>query len=769
MGQEYMNPKNINYDKIINLSRRRFLVTGVTAGAGLTLGVYLGGCNKPSAEKATEAAADKMAAAATNEAGPGLAGGEVVTDSSFEPNAFIRIGSDNMVTVVSKHLEMGQGTYTGLATLVAEELDASWDQIHVEGAPADAKRYNNLFWGPTQGTGGSTAMANSFEQMRKAGAAARAMLVGAAAQKWDTPADSIAIKDGVLSHGNLRATFGELAELAAHQPVPTDAFLKDPDEFRLIGTVLPRKDSKEKCYGKAVYTQDVKLPGMLTAVVAHAPRFGGKVKSFDATEAKALKGVVEVVQIPNGVAVLAKDTWSAKKGRDLLTIVWDESSAFKLGSDEILAQYKQLAESAGAVARKDGDAEQAMTQAAQTFEAAYEFPYLAHAALEPMNCVVKLTAESCEIWNGEQLHTGDQMSLAALFGIPPEKVIINMLYAGGSFGRRANPHSDYVLEAASIAKAINGKAPVKLVWLREDDTQAGYYRPMYYHKIKAGLDKDGKPVSWQHRIVGQSIIKGTPFEGGLIKDGVDGTSVEGVANLPYSVPNISVDLHSPEIDIPVQWWRSVGSTHTAFAVETFIDELAVAAKQDPVDYRMRLLDKHPRHTTVLKLAAEKAGWGSPLAAGKGRGIAVHESFNTYVAQVAEVTVKDDGSYSVDRVVVAVDCGIAVNPDIIKAQMEGGMGFGLSAVVSSKITLKDGKVEQSNFHDYTVLRMNQMPEVEVHIVKSAQPPSGVGEPATPVIAPAVANALFNVTGQRFYVLPIVNVSNTQLASRRKHVA
>lgn len=741
-------------NKIINLSRRKFLVSSVALGSGLTLGVYLSGCDKSSDAP---------------EAGPGKAGSGIVSEVSFEPNAFVRIGGDNTVTVISKHLEMGQGTYTGLATLVAEELDAAWGQVRIEAAPADASLYNNLFWGPAQGTGGSTAIANSFEQMRKAGAAARAMLVAAAAQKWGVKADTIEIRDGILNHkaSDRQASFGELAELAAQQTVPEDVFLKEPDEFRLIGAQLPRKDSKDKTTGAAVYTQDIKLPGMLIAVVAHAPQFGAKVKSFNAEQARKVKGVVNVVEIPSGVAVLADNTWSAKQGRDALTVEWDDTQAFKLGSDEIMAEYKKLAGKPGMIARQQGDVEQAVAKASTTLEAEFEFPYLAHAAMEPMNCVVSINVDGCEMWNGAQLQTGDQFAVAGALGIAPEKVKINMLYAGGSFGRRANPHSDYVLEAAHIAKAINGKAPVKLVWMREDDTRAGYYRPMYYHKIKASLDKEGKLNAWQHRIVGQSIIKGTPFEAGLIKDGIDGTSVEGAANLPYAIPNMMVDLHSPGMGVPVQWWRSVGSTHTAFATETFIDEVAAAAKQDPLVFRRSLLKDHPRHLAVMELAAEKAGWGTPLPAGRGRGIAVHESFNTYVAQVAEVSVKEDGSYSVDRVVIAVDCGIAVNPDIIKAQMEGGMGFGLSAALSSKITLTEGRVDQSNFHDYTVLRMDQMPEVEVYIVKSAQAPTGVGEPATPVIAPAVANALFAVTGQRFYELPI-KLDKTRLA-QQKHVA
>ena len=460
-----------------------------------------------------------------------------------------------------------------------------------------------------------------------------------------------------------------------------------------------------------------------------------------------------MVQIPTGVAVLATDTWTAMKGRDVLQVEWDESEAFHLGSAEIMDDYKKRAREPGTIAHQAGDSDKAMRAAAKRVEAEYEFPFLAHAAMEPLNCVVQLTKQGCEIWNGVQSQTSDQEAVASLFDLKPEQVKINMLYAGGSFGRRANPHSDYVLEAASIVKAVNGMVPVKLVWTREDDMRAGYYRPMYYHKVAAGLDDKGKLVAWQHRIVGQSIIAGTSFEAGMVENGVDVTSVEGVANMPYAVPNITVDLITTSLPVPVQWWRSVGSTHTAFAVETFIDKLARAAGQDPVAFRRTLLKGHPHHLGVLNLATVKAGWGTPLPKGRGRGVAVHESFNTYVAEVAEVTLREDKTFSVDRVVIAVDCGIAVNPDMIRAQMEGGMGFGLSAALLSEITLKDGAVEQSNFHDYKMIDIGQMPEVEVYIVNSAEAPTGVGEPATPVIAPAVANALSSITGQTFGRLPL----------------
>lgn len=725
---------------IQNESRRRFL----QAGAGLTLAIYL----------APAGAARKAVAP--------------VAAASFEPNAFLRIGGDNTVTVISKHLEMGQGTYTGLATIVAEELDAAWSQVRVEGAPADAKRYNNLAFGPVQGTGGSTAMANSWDQLRQAGASARAMLVSAAAKKWKVPAGEIKVADGVVSHPGSRrkASFGELAAAAGAEALPTEVKLKDPKDFKLIGRHAPRKDAVDKTTGRAIFTQDVQLPDMLVAAVAHPPRFGAKVKGFDPAPVLAMPGVVEVVAystpVSSGVAVLARDTWSAFQGRDALKVDWDESSAFRLGSAEILERYRQLAKKPGAIARKEGAIAPALYGATKVLEASYDFPYLAHAAMEPMNCVVKLKPDGCEIWNGEQLHTPDQTKVAALLGLQPEQVQLHMLYAGGSFGRRASSQADYVVEAVSIAKAsANGSkgAPVKLVWTRNDDTRAGFFRPLFHHRLSAGLDAQGKPVAWHHRLVGQSILAGSPFAAMMIKDGIDPTSVEGAANLPYAIPNLQVELHTPEdIGVPVLWWRSVGSTHTAYSTEAFLDELAQAAGQDPVAYRLSLLgEAHPRHTGVLKLAAEKAGWGTPLPPGatairRGRGVAVHESFNSVVAQVAEVSVAADGSLTVDRVVCAVDCGIAINPDNVRSQVEGGVAFALSAALSGAITLKDGVVEQSSYQDYPILRIDQMPKVEVHIVPSGAPPTGIGEPGVPPLAPAVANAIAAATGKRLRSLP-----------------
>jgi isoquinoline 1-oxidoreductase beta subunit len=726
----------MNTRHIVNLSRRRFIAGSAASLAGLTLGILPGGC------------------AVQRQAGSGIADTTPETVGDFAPNAFLRIDTEGVVTVISKHLEMGQGTYTGLATLVAEELDADWDKVRVEGAPADAARYKNLFWGEVQGTGGSTAMANSWEQMRRAGAAARQMLVKAAAQYWQVDADQITVSSGVVEHSasDRQAGFGDLATLAAQQPVPETVWLKEPGEFKLIGQRIPRKDSQEKINGQALFTQDVKLPGMLTAVVLHPPRLGMKVKQIDPARALTVKGVRQVVEIPSGIAVVGNDFWSAKLGRDALSVIWDESEAFALSSEQILDDYRKLAEAPGLEARKEGDAATALRSSESVIEAEYSVPFLAHAAMEPMDCVVRIDTDRCEIWNGEQMQTGDQYQVAGLLGFKPQQVQIHMLYAGGSFGRRANPDADYVLEAVHIAKALEPDTPVKLIWTREDDTHGGYYRPIYLHRLRAVQGQDGAPLAWEQRIVGQSILKGTPFESVMVKNGIDTTSVEGAANLPYDIQHIQVDLHTTELPVPVLWWRSVGSTHTAFVVESFIDELAVKAGEDPLHYRRKLLRHHPRHLGVLNLAAEKAGWGEPLGRNQGRGIAVHESFNSYVAQVAEVSVRR-GVIRVNRVVIAVDCGIAINPDVVEAQMQGGMGFGLSAALFSELTFRDGRIEQSNYNDYRILSIDQMPEVEVYIVASAESPTGVGEPATPVIAPAVANAVFAATGQRLRQLPL----------------
>ncbi|WP_376992076.1 xanthine dehydrogenase family protein molybdopterin-binding subunit, partial [Bordetella pertussis] len=581
---------------IQNLSRRRF----VQGAGGLLLGLSL----PPLARRAM---------AAGPQAGDG-----------FAANAFVRIGADGRVTVLAKHLEMGQGAYTGLATLLAEELDADWRQVRVEGAPADSARYGNQALGGLQGTGGSTAMFDSWEPMRRAGATARAMLVQAAAQRWQVPADTIEVAEGVLSHpaSGRRAGFGELAEAAARSPVPEDVPLKDPARFRLIGKHrLPHVDSAAKSDGSALYTQDMKLPGMLVAVVAHAPRLGAAVARVDDAAARAVPGVRAVVRFGGaalrhaGVAVLATNTWAARAGRDALRIEWDEGPAYRQGSADILARYREAVGRPGSMAARKGDIDAAFAGAAKVIEAEYTYPYLAHAAMEPLNCLVRLDDERCEIWNGEQFQTADQRAIAQYLGMPAERITLTQLYAGGSFGRRASSHADYLLEAVAIARTARAQglnAPVKLVWMREDDMRAGYYRPLNLHRARLALGADGALQAVHVRMAGQSILLGTPLAD-WVRDGVDPVSVEGLSDLAYAVPNLQVELHTPtDVPVPVLWYRSVGHTHTAFSAETLIDEAAVAAGQDPVAYRLALLAAHPRHREVLQLAAVRAGWREPL-------------------------------------------------------------------------------------------------------------------------------------------------------------
>ncbi|MEH6633415.1 MAG: xanthine dehydrogenase family protein molybdopterin-binding subunit [Halopseudomonas aestusnigri] len=711
---------------VLNSTRRSFLKGTAGVTTGLLVGFHMSG---------------KGLAAANPE-------------KSFMPNAFVRIGTDNLVTVIAKHIEFGQGSHTGLATILAEELDANWDNIRIESAPADASRYNNLHWGAFQGTGGSTAIANSWMQLREAGAKARAMLVQAAATQWNVPVAEVTIDTGTIHHkvSGKTAFFGELAKQAAVQPVPEKVTLKSLDQFKLIGGKVARKDIAGKTNGTATYTLDMKRPGMIIAVVKRPPRFGGIVKSYDASEAEKIKGFVGALATPRGVAVMAKSTWAAIKAREVLSVEWDDTNAEMRGTDQIMAEYKELAKTAGLPARKDGDAVTAIAGATEIVEASYDFPFLAHAPMEPLDCLIEQTQSGAEVWTGSQIQTGDQHTVAAILELKPEQVQIHTLLAGGSFGRRATPDSDMVSEAAMIVKALDGKVPVKLVWTREDDIQGGRYRPAYHHTLKAGLDDKGNIVGWQHKIVGQSIATGTAFEGFLVKDGIDATSIEGAANLPYKVPNISVDLTTTDVKVPVLWWRSVGSTHTAYSTETFIDQLASKAGRDPVEFRRSMLKDHPRHLAALNLAAEKSNWGGPVTEGRYRGVAVHESFNSVVAQVAEISLDNDGTLKVEKVWCAVDCGIVVNPSIVEAQMEGGIGFGLGAILRNEVTLDEGVVEQSNFHDYEPLRIDEMPEISVHIVPSEAAPTGVGEPGTPPIGPAVANAVFAATGKTITKLP-----------------
>ena len=731
-------------------SRRAFLKNAGAVGAvSLTIGFEWAGSTR---RAHAAAAVNATVAAGTIPAGSNAAG------TAFAPNAFVRIGADNSVTVIAKHLEMGQGSYTGIATVLAEELDADWATVRVESAPADVKRYANFAFG-MQGTGGSSAMANSWTQLREAGGKARAMLLAAAAKEWNVPIAELTVERGIVAHTPSRrqATFGALVPTAASLTVPDTVKLKDPKDFKLIGRRAPRVDVAAKSNGTARFTIDVALPGMLVALLQRPPQFGGTVKSVDSTAAAAIPGVVKVVQVPAGVAVIAHGFWAAKRGRDALKVEWDDAKAEKRGSDAIMEEYRRLAGGPTLNARANGDAATALKGAARTVSASYEFPFLAHAPMEPLDAVVKLTATSCEIWAGDQFQTVDQANAARVAGLDPQQVSIHTLYAGGSFGRRANPGSDYIVEAVSIAKAYGAEGtPIKLQWTREDDIRGGLYRPMYYHKLNAGLSADGHLTAWRHVIVGQSIVAGTPFAG-MIKDGIDPTSVEGAATIAYDIPHVAVELATATSSVPVLWWRVVGSSHTTFAVEAFIDEVAHASGQDGFTFRRQLLEHHPRMKAVLELAAQKAGWSAePLPKGRGRGIAVAEAFKTFVAQVAEVSVDARGQIKVDRVVCAVDCGTPINPDIIAAQMEGGIGFGLGAALHGAITLKNGRVEQANFNNYRVLRIEEMPKVEVHIVPSSEPPTGVGEPGVAPVGPAVANAIFAATGRRIHVLPFSNV-------------
>jgi len=708
------------------VGRREFLKTGAAVGGGLLVSWHL-----------------PLVSAA---AGTGAAG-----ENGIALNAFVRIGTDESVTVIANHSEMGQGVYTSLPMLLNEELEADWSKIRVEAAPVD-KAYNHPVFG-MQMTGGSTTSPAEWERYRKMGALARTMLVMAAAQQWNVDEASCQVEKGVVLHRatGKRATYGSLANAAAQLTPPAEVKLKDAKSFALIGKPTRRLDTPSKTNGSAQFGLDVSLPGMLTAVVARPPVFGGKAARFDASETLKVPDVRAVEQVESGVAVIAERFWPAKVGRDKLKVEWDLGPNAELSTEQMLRDFAEQAKTPGAVAKKTGDPENALKAAAKTITAEYEVPYLAHAMMEPLNCVVDLRADSCEIWTGTQFETVDRASAAQVAGLPPEKVQIHTTLLGGGFGRRANPASDFVREAVHVAKVA--KAPVKVVWTREDDLQGGWYRPMWHDRFVAGLDATGEPVAWTHTIVGQSIMQGTLFEGFMIKNGVDETSVEGAADISYGIPNLQVDLHSPKIGVPVQWWRSVGHSHTGFSVEAFLDEVAHAGGKDPYELRKKLLANQPRMLGVLELAAQKANWGAKLPPGVGRGIAGHFSFDSYVAQVIEASVSKDGAVRVHRVVCAVDCGTVINPDTVKAQMEGGIIFGLTAALKTEITLKNGRVEQTNFHDYQMMRIFEAPKIEVYIVPSTANPTGVGEPGVPPTAPALTSAIFACTGKRIRRLPI----------------
>jgi isoquinoline 1-oxidoreductase beta subunit len=713
------------------LSRRGFLKTAGAATGGLVLGFMLPGANR------FANAADARV---------------------YAPNAFLRVAPDNTITVIVNRLEFGQGVHTSLPMLIAEELDADWSQMRGELAPA-GDVYKDPAFG-IQITGGSGSIARGFIQYREIGARARAMLVAAAAEQWKVDAAKCTTFKGmVLGPNGQKASYGSLAEAAMKQPVPATVVLKEPKAYRYIGKPMPRLDARAKSSGRQQFGIDFKPENALTVVVARPPVFGAQVAKFDAAGARAVKGVVDVLEVDldrgaRGVAVFANGYWPAKQGREALQAEWDTSAVEKVGSAQQLEEYRKLAKAPGGAVARAADVSK-LASAAHKISAVYEFPYLAHAPMEPLNCVVDLKADGCTIWAGTQFQTVDQQVAAGLLGFKPEQVTINTMMAGGGFGRRAVPSSDWIGDAVRIAKAWRAKGksgPVKVVWSREDDIRGGYYRPAYVHRADIGLDANGQIVAWDHKVVGQSIITGTLFEGGMVRNGVDATTVEGMGE-PYAVP-MNLSVHNVKQNVPVLWWRSVGSTHTAFVMETLIDEAAHAAKLDPVAYRKKLMgEKHARHRAALDLAVAKSGYGTKkLPKGRAWGVAVHESFGSVVAYVVEASVVD-GVPKLHRAVAGVHCNQPVNPLSIEAQVQGAalMGLGMT-LPGAAITLKDGVVEQQNFGDYVVARHHEMPQVEVHIVPSNDPPTGIGEPGLPPLAPAFANAVFQLTGKRLRKLP-----------------
>lgn len=705
-------------DEHVDPSRRTFLKVSAAAGGGLLIGFH-------------------WPWPASAEAAPAL--------TVFKPNAWLRIDRNGIVTVMVGQSEMGQGIMTSLPMLVAEELEADWSRVRVETPLADlayARPDTKI-----QGTGSSASVRRLWEPLRKAGATGRQMLASAAAQTWNVSESECYAEKGLIIHKptERKLDYGQLVDKAATLPVPTEVALKKRNEWKIIGQPLPRTDTPLKVSGKAVYGIDVKVSGLLTAVVARCPVFGGTLKGFNADKAKAVKGVRHVVPITSGVAVVADNFWAAKQGRDALTVDWDEGELSDLSSEDLSETYAELAQKPGAVARNDGDAEQALKAAPKRIEAVYEVPFLAHATMEPMNCTAHVTKDGCEIWVPTQAQTRTQRLAAKITGFPAESIKVHTTFLGGGFGRRADV--EYVGDAVEASKAAG--APVKVIYTREDDMQHDFYRPATYNVMRAALDAQGKPTAWFHRAVGPSIAaRSNPDR---IKNGLDPGAVQGAADLPYDIPNIYVD-HIMHNTIPVGVWRSVGDSQNAFVTQCFMDELAVASGNDPYAFRRRYL-KSPRHKAVLELAATKAGWGQPLPHGVRRGIAVHFSYASWVAQVAEVSVGPEGEVKVHRVVCAVDCGTVVNPNTVKAQMESGIVYGLTAALYGEITIKDGRVVQSNFNDYPMLRMAQMPKIEVYIVDSQEPPGGVGGPGMPAIAPAVVNAIYAATGKRIRRLPI----------------
>lgn len=708
-----------------DLTRRDFVRAGLAAGAGLTLAIHLPGCS-PRA--------------------PAVAG------PPFVPNAWLKIGTDGVVTVVVDKSEMGQGVLTSLPQMIMEELDGDWTTVRIEQAPAGPQYINPAFG--LQGTGGSSSVSSSMMPLREAGAKARAMLIAAAAQQWGIDPSACSTEGGYVRETGKRRKlgYGELTVAAAAMPVPTTVTLKDPKDFKLIGKPVKRLDLKGKVNGTAGYGIDAHADGMLVAVVARAPVLGASATGFSAESALAVPGVKQVVQIDNGVAVVATGYWAAMKGREALQVTWSKSPMAGVNSAGLSAKLAALSRKPGVTARHDGDPAGAFRDASTRVEATYEVPYLAHACMEPMNCTAWVEPDKCTVWAPTQFQSGGGLGVqgiaAKLTGLPASAVTVHTTFLGGGFGRRFE--LDFVIDAVQASKAVG--APVKVIWPREDDVHHDFFRPTAFSRFSAGLDAGKQPVAWSQTVVSTSTMKRFEAVFGPLPKGLDIDAVDSAANIAYAIPNLHTAWVDAELGVPVGFWRSVGNSQNGFFAEGFIDELAHAAGADPYEFRRRLLAKAPRHLGVLELAATKAGWGTPLPAGRGRGIAVVKSFESYVAEVAEVSV-ENGKVRVHRVVCAVDCGVVVNPDIVAAQMESAIVFGLTAALYGRITIENGAVVQGNFDTYPMLRIDEMPVVEVHIVPSTEKPSGVGEPGTPPIAPAVVNAIYAATGKRIRKLPI----------------
>jgi isoquinoline 1-oxidoreductase subunit beta len=704
------------------LSRRNFLINSAVAGSGLVLSVSLRvGESKGSSSE------------------------------TFAPSAFIRIGSDGQVVLTMPYVEMGQGTYTSIPMLIAEELEIDLKQVRLEHAPPNERLYANPMLG-VQATGNSNAMRGAWKPLREAGATARVMLIEAAAKQWGVDAKSCRAEAGEVIHATSgrRLKYGELAADAAQLPIPKSVALKTPEEFKLIGTPAKRLDVAGKVDGSAVYGIDARPPGVKFATLAQTPVFGGRLKSVDDSAAKAVKGVRQIVWLADAVAVIGDHVGAAKKGLEALKIEWDEGIHAGLSTQDVARELEQATLGAGPVAQSIGNIEKAMTEAVTRVEANYHLPFLAHATMEPMNCTVHFRGDECEVWLGTQAIARVQAMAAKAAGLPVEKVIVHNHLIGGGFGRRSE--ADMAVRAVQIARQVDG--PVKVVWTREEDIQHDMYRPYWFDRIAAGLDKDGKPIAWSNRFAGSSVI--ARWLPPAFKNGLDPDTTEGAIDLAYALPNVHVEYVRVEPPgIPTAFWRSVGPSHNVFVTESFIDELAATAGRDPVAYRRALLDRNPRAKAVLDLVARKANWATPLPKGRGRGIALQNVFGSYLAQVAEVEVAKDGSVRVHRVVCAIDCGTVINPDTVEAQLQSGVIFGLTAALYGEITLKNGRVEQTNFDTYQMLRINEAPTIDVHLITSTEPPGGLGEAGTSGVVPAVANAIFAATGKRLRKMPIVS--------------